>query len=479
MWREDFTKFYLNGSWVDASGDAATTVISPITEQPIARISLAGPIDVDRAVASARDALETGPWSRMSLQERASLLHRLAEKITERGDEIAAIITEEMGCPISQSPMIQVGNAIGIMEAFLDVAQAFEFQAVRTYRGRRALVVREPVGVVAGVVPWNVPFCISLQKMTPALLAGCTFVLKPAVETPLNAFWLAEVVDEIGFPPGVINILPADRDVSEYLVSHPGVDKVAFTGSTAAGRRIAQICGNDLRRVTLELGGKSAAIILPDADIDATMASLRMGSLRNSGQICSLKTRILVPREKEDEVLGGLEALVQSMPVGDPRDPVTQIGPMVSERQRDRVNSYIDLGQDEGAEAIVGGGRSAQPTGWFVEPTIFRGVEPGMRIAQEEIFGPVLSVMSYGDLDQAVRLANDSEYGLNGAVFTADLQRGIDIARRIKTGTVEVNGNGAGWISPAGGFKSSGIGRENGPEGLDEYTEIKSIGLPV
>jgi acyl-CoA reductase-like NAD-dependent aldehyde dehydrogenase len=277
-----------------------------------------------------------------------------------------------------------------------------------------------------------------------------------------------------------VNVLPADREVSEYLVSHPDVDKVTFTGSTGAGRRIASICGNDIRRVTLELGGKSAAIFLDDADMETAVESLRYGSLRNSGQICSLKTRIVVSERREQELLGRLEQLVTSMPVGDPMDPLTQVGPMASSRQRQVVEGYISSGREQGARAVVGGGRPVGfDRGWYVEPTVFAGVRPDMRIAQEEIFGPVLSVITYRNEAEAVAIANDSRYGLNGAVFTTDLQRGLEIAGQIRTGTVELNGSPVGLHAPIGGFKDSGIGRESGVEGIGAYVELKSIGVPT
>jgi acyl-CoA reductase-like NAD-dependent aldehyde dehydrogenase len=278
----------------------------------------------------------------------------------------------------------------------------------------------------------------------------------------------------------VINVVPAKREASEHLVSHHDVDKVSFTGSTAAGRRIAAICGNDLRRVTLELGGKSAAIFLDDADLDAAVESLRDGSLRNSGQVCSLKTRLVVSRRREDELVERLTALITSMPVGDPMDPSVQIGPMASERHRGVVNNYVEVGLNEGARAVLGGHRStAFDKGWFVEPTIFTDVKPDHRIAQEEIFGPVLSVLTYDNEAEAVAIANNSTYGLSGAVFTSDIEHGLEIARRIRTGTVALNGNPAGLAAPVGGFKASGIGREQGREGLDSYTEPRAIGLPA
>jgi aldehyde dehydrogenase (NAD+) len=319
-----------------------------------------------------------------------------------------------------------------------------------------------------------------MAKLAPALLAGCTVVLKPAPETPLDSYLLAEMLQRVGIPDGVVNIVPAHRDASEHLVTHPGVDKVTFTGSTAAGRRIASLCGQDLRRVTLELGGKSAGIVLDDADLNATVESLRLGSFRNSGQICTLKTRLLVPRGLVNEFVDQLVAMVAAMPVGDPHDAATEVGPLVSARQRDRVEGYIHVGSDEGAKVALGGGRpEGLNRGWFVEPTIFVDVEASMRIAQEEIFGPVAAVLAYDTDDEAIAIANHTPYGLRGAVYTRDPERGLDVARQIRTGTVELNGSPVGATAPIGGFKSSGLGREAGPEGLTEYLEHRSIGLPA
>jgi acyl-CoA reductase-like NAD-dependent aldehyde dehydrogenase len=310
-------------------------------------------------------------------------------------------------------------------------------------------------------------------------LAGCTVVLKPASQTPLDALLLAELIEKAGFPHGVVNVVPAERAASEYLVTHPGIDKVTFTGSTAAGRRIAALCGNDLRRITLELGGKSAAIVLDDADLESTVEAMRLGAFRNTGQVCTLKTRVLVSTARESEFVDRLCAMVDSMPIGDPREDATQIGPLFADHQRETVERYIAIGRDEGAILVKGGGRPAGfDRGWFVEPTIFTGVEPEMTIAQEEIFGPVVAVMTYSNENEAIELANNSSYGLNGAVFTADLHHGLELASRIRTGVVELNGHPVGMKAPFGGFKSSGIGRENGPEGLDSYTEVRSIGLP-
>ncbi len=479
IWQGNYSKLFIGGQWADPSSDKLIQVISPFTEQPVASVPAAAEADADRAVTAAREAFDLGPWPRMTLADRMAVLRRLSQAYTERREMLADLVTEEMGCPISQSQLTQATQPRIILDTFLDLASHYPFETVRRSGTGNSLVTREPVGVVAAVVPWNAPQNTTMMKLAPALLSGCTVVLKPAPETPLDAYLLADMLVSAGLPDGVVSILPADRDVSEYLVTHPGIDKVAFTGSTAAGRRIASLCGQNLKRVTLELGGKSAAVILDDADLDATVESLRFGSLRNSGQICSLKTRIVVSRRREDELLDRLTAMVASMPVGDPADPATQIGPLVSARQRDRVEGYIAAGRAQGAKAALGGGRLAGlDRGWFVDPTIFTAVEPAMIIAQEEIFGPVLAVLAYDGEEQAVALANDSDYGLNGAVFTSDLDHGLAVARRIRTGTVELNGNTAGFCSPMGGFKDSGIGREAGLEGFDAYVEPKAIGLP-
>ena len=478
-WQANSDALFIGGRWVPPCSPDTLTVTSPYTACPIATVPAASTDDVDAAVAAARDAFDVGTWPRTSVADRTKVLQRLSESLDERRDEIASLITEEMGCPITLSRSMQAAGPKVVLDTFLGLAPGYPWVTSREATTGRALVYREPVGVVAAVVPWNAPLLISVLKLAPALLAGCTVILKPAPETPLDAYLLAELLSEAGLPDGVLNVVPADREVSEHLVTHTGVDKVAFTGSTAAGRRIAALCGHDLKRVTLELGGNSAAVLLDDADVAAAAESLRTGSFRNSGQVCSLKTRILVPRTREAEFLDAFTSVVDSMPVGDPADPDTQIGPLVSARQRDRVEGYIAAGRSEGARVLLGGRRPAGlGDGWFVEPTVFAGVDRAMTIAQEEIFGPVVSVLSYDDEDDAVAIANDSPYGLNGSVFTADPERGLAVARRIRTGTVEINGNPVGFHAPIGGFKSSGIGREAGPEGFDAYVEIKSVGLP-
>jgi len=474
----DHSTLFIDGDWVAAESQDRIEVVSPWSEEVIASVPSGARADVDRAVAAARRAFESGPWPATPLEERMAIVSRLRDLLVERTDDFARLITDEMGCPISQSRSIQVPNPVGILEAYLDVASTYPFREVRRSKNGQALVTREPVGVVAGVVPWNVPLSLTIQKVVPALLTGCTVVLKPAPETPLDAYLVAQLLAEAGLPPGVVNVVPAGREVSEYLISHPLVSKVTFTGSSAAGRRIAEICGRDLRRVTLELGGKSAAVVLDDADLESTVAALRMGSFRNNGQVCTLKTRLVVPQARTSEFLERLDALLDSMPVGDPRDERTQIGPLVSAAQRARVEGYIEAGKAGGARLVRGGGRPAGlDRGWFVEPTVFTDVDPRATIAQEEIFGPVVAVIPYTTEEEAVAIANDSDYGLSGAVFTSDIERGLRVASRIQTGTVELNGNPAGFRAPMGGVKFSGVGREFGPEGLEPFVEVKAVGL--
>ncbi|WP_442576418.1 aldehyde dehydrogenase [Microbacterium sp. F51-2R] len=475
-----YENLYIAGKWVSPSSSERYEVVSPASEETIGRLPLAAKEDVDRAVAAAREAFDRGPWPRMSPAERIEVVRKLGSLYEKEEDAFVQTITDEMGCPITQSHWMQFGVPLAMFEAYAQVAESFPFETERRYGASRALVTREPVGVVAAVVPWNVPQMTAIQKVAPALLAGCSVILKTSPETSLDSYILADLITQAGIPEGVVSILPADRAVSEYLVTRPDVDKVTFTGSTMAGRRIASLCGNDLRRVTLELGGKSAAIFLEDADFESGIETLRRQSLRNSGQICSLKTRLVVPRSRHEEFVDGLIGLMDSMPVGDPTDPETQIGPMVTSTHRERVEGYLQSGKDEGAVVVRGGGRPANlKRGWFVEPTIFTGVTSQMRIAQEEIFGPALAVFSYDTEAEAIAIANDSHYGLNGAVYTRDLAHGFDVAARLRTGVVELNGNTIGLTAPAGGFKSSGIGREAGPEGLAGYTELKSIGLPA
>jgi aldehyde dehydrogenase (NAD+) len=476
----DRDAFFIDGEWAAPAGAALLEVVSPHTEEVVATVPEGTVADIDAAVAAARRAFDEGPWARTSPEERIEVVQAFSTLYAGRLGEMAELITTEMGSPTSFSNLAQSPAPWMQIEAFLAIAREFPWEEERPGAlGSPVVVRREPVGVVAAIAPWNVPQFTIMSKLVPALLAGCSVVVKPAPETPLDGYLLAELLQEAGVPAGVVNIVAAGREVGEHLVAHPGVDKVAFTGSTAAGRRIAAVCGEQLKRVSLELGGKSAAIVLDDADLAATMEGLKFTALMNSGQACVAQTRILASRANYDTVVDALAAAVGQMQVGDPADPATEIGPMVAQRQQERVEKYIALGQEEGARVVLGGNGMPDglDRGWYVRPTVFADVDNRMRIAQEEIFGPVLSVIAYDDVDDAVRIANDSDYGLAGTVWTGDREAGLDVARRVRTGTYGVNTYTMDFAAPFGGYKASGIGREFGPEGLSAYTEVKSIYL--
>ncbi len=477
----DRSTFYIDGGWMPPATSDTIQVVSPHTEQVVATVPEGSAADIDAAVAAARRAFDSGPWPRMSPEERIEVIQNFSNIYAGRMGEMADLITTEMGSPTSFSNLAQAPAPWMQIEAFLAVARAFPWEESRTgMLGTDVVVRREPVGVVAAIPPWNVPQFTTMSKVVPALLAGCTVVVKPAPETPLDTYLMAELLQEAGVPAGVVNIVAAGREVGEHLVAHPGIDKVAFTGSTAAGRKIAAVCGEQLKRVSLELGGKSAAIVLDDADLAATMEGLKFTALMNSGQACVAQTRILASRKNYDTVVDALAEAVGGMKVGDPMDPATEIGPMVAQRQQERVEKYIALGQEEGARVVLGGNGMPDglTNGWYVRPTIFADVDNRMRIAQEEIFGPVLSVIPFDDVEDAIRIANDSEYGLAGTVWTADVEAGLDVARSVRTGTYGVNTYTMDFAAPFGGYKSSGVGREFGPEGLSHYTEVKSIYKP-
>lgn len=473
-----FDELFIGGRFAASSGDAVIDVVSPHDGSPVGRSPHATPADVDRAVAQARRAFDEGPWPRLTPLERSAALRRLADLYLGRLEEMAQVVTAEMGCPIGFSRMAQAGAAWMLLDASRRLAESYPFEEERSgLMDTRTLVIREPVGVVAAIAPWNVPQITIMSKLAPALLAGCAVIVKPSPETPLDALLLARWLEEAGLPEGVVSVLPAGRETGEHLVRHPGVDKVAFTGSTAAGRRIAGICGERLARVSLELGGKSAAVVLDDADVEATVRGLRFASFMNSGQACAAQTRVLAPRARYDEVVEALAAMAAELRVGDPGCDDTEVGPMVSPRQQERVEGYISLGRSEGARLAIGGTPPERDDGCYVTPTVFADVDNGMRIAREEIFGPVLVVIGYDDDAEAVRLANDSDYGLAGSVWTGDHERGVSVARRIRTGTIGVNKYAPDFGSPFGGFKASGIGREYGREGLEEFLEVKSLAL--
>ncbi|MBU3067037.1 aldehyde dehydrogenase [Nocardia sp. NEAU-G5] len=475
-----YDRLYVGGSWIEPSEPALLEILSPHDRSVIGQAAQARPDDVDRAVAAADSAFESRVWRDTPPAERISMLRHFNALREAQADRIAELITTETGSAVWFTRAGQAGLSRQA-NAYLVAAENFDW--VRTLTPSdptarvRSVVRREPVGVVAAVIPWNSPFSAATSKILPALLTGNSVVLKASQENSLSMGLLAELMDRIGLPEGVLSVLPADRETSEYLISHPRVDKIAFTGSTGAGRRIAAIAGTQLKRVSLELGGKSAAVILPDADLTAVMDGLKFASLLNNGESCIAQTRILAPRSRYEDVVTALAALVESLPVGDPRDPETFIGPMVRGDQQQRVREYIEIGIGEGARLVCGGAQTPPGlrNGFYVTPTVFADVTSTMRIAREEIFGPVLVVLAYDDIDDAVHMANDSDYGLSGGVWSADEAAALDVARRIRTGTVTVNGAPIGFDGPFGGFKTSGIGREFGAVGLGQYTEYQTI----
>ncbi|MGW8728964.1 aldehyde dehydrogenase [Streptomyces sp. NPDC055808] len=473
-------QLFIGGELTDPLGSDVIEVISPHTEQVIGRVPHASRADVDRAVAAARRAFDTGPWARATPDERIEVVSRIKDAILARHEEIARSISSQNGSPYSWSVLAQALGAMMVWDSAITVARQFPYEERRSGALGPLLVRREPVGVVAAVVPWNVPQFVAAAKLGPALLTGCSVILKPSPESPLDSYILGEIAAEAGLPEGVLSILPADREVSEYLVGHPGIDKVSFTGSVAAGKRVMEVAARNLTRVTLELGGKSAAVILPDADLAATVAGVVPAAWMNNGQACVAQTRILAPRSRYEEIAEAFAAAAGALVVGDPLDAATQVGPLVAKRQQQRSLDYIRIGQEEGAKILAGGGRPAGlDRGWYVEPTLFGGVDNTMRIAREEIFGPVICLLPYGDEAEALRIANDSEYGLSGSVWTGDVEHGIDFGRRVRTGTFNVNTFSLDMLGPFGGYKSSGLGREFGPEGFGEYLEHKMIHLPA
>jgi acyl-CoA reductase-like NAD-dependent aldehyde dehydrogenase len=474
-----YDKLYIGGRWTKPATSEIIEVHSPHDRSLVGTAPAATPADVDNAIAAARDAFDNGPWPAMAPTARQAVIARFNELHAKRAEEIAALVTLENGSASWFTRSLQHSVAEQT-SAFLRAAKSLGWEEELTVAGEnRVLIRREPVGVVAAVIPWNAPHQSALAKMIPALLAGCVVVLKASPETALDAMVLAEVFAEAGLPEGVVSVLPAGRETSEYLVSHPGVDKIAFTGSTAAGRRIASIAGEQLKRVSLELGGKSAAIVLDDADLAAVTEGLRYATFVNNGESCVAHTRILAPHSRYDEIVGALKGMVEQLSVGDPSDRRTFVGPMVRADQQQRVRSYIELGIREGARVVAGGPEVPEglENGYYVRPTLFADVENSMRIAQEEIFGPVLVVIPFDDENDAVRIANDSPYGLGGGVWTTDLERGLSVARRIRTGTFSVNGAPASFDGPFGGYKASGIGREFGAVGLGQFVEHKTITL--
>jgi acyl-CoA reductase-like NAD-dependent aldehyde dehydrogenase len=478
-----FDEVFIGGEWLKSVGDQRINVISPSTEEEIASVPAGQPGDIDRGVAAARRAFDSGAWSDMPAADRARLMRKVADNLDARRPDLVHAFISEVGMPLV---MAEASAAITshFWRRDAELAELMDIESARQWGDGAGVVRLEPVGVIGAIAPWNGAVGAVSMKVSPALAAGCTVVAKPAWEAPTSSLILAEAIKAAELPPGAVSIIPGGRETGEHLVRHPGVDKVSITGSTAAGRRVMELCAGRIARVTLELGGKSAAIIADDIPMESIVASLIPGSIGFSGQVCAALTRLLVSEERHDEIVETLANVFNAIPVGDPFEATTGIGPLISERQRDRVENYIAVGRAEGAKLVAGGGRPAHlDRGWYVEPTLFTGVSNDMRIAREEIFGPVVCVLTYKDLDDAVAIANDSDYGLSGAVYANDLDLAGRLARRIRTGQVFINGAGTVLDAPFGGYKQSGIGREGGPEGLQGFLETKLIvergGIPV
>ncbi|HEY6524695.1 MAG TPA: aldehyde dehydrogenase [Solirubrobacteraceae bacterium] len=476
----DTDKLFIGGEWVPSRGSGRIDVVSPSTEEHVGSVPDGTEADMDAAVAAARRTFdEPGGWSSSAAGDRAEVLERLADALEARGEEMAQRVSMQNGMPISIALQLEAVFPAVVARYYAGLIRSADLEEERAgLLGGMIRVARKPVGVIGAIVPWNYPQTLAMFKLAPAIAMGCTVVMKPSPETVLDSLLLAEAAEEAGVPAGVLNIVPAGREVGAYLVTHPGVDKVAFTGSTAAGRSIAEVCGRMLRPVSLELGGKSAAIVLEDADLSQAGEALFGATLLNNGQTCYLGTRVLAPRARYDEVVDTIGAIAGSMPVGDALDPGTMIGPMASSRHRDRVEGYIRTAREEGARLVTGGGRP-DGRGWFVEPTVFADVTNDQTIAREEVFGPVLSIIPYDGEEDAIRIANDSEFGLGGSVWTADADHGTEVARRVQTGTIGINHYLPDPAAPFGGVKGSGLGRELGPEGLAAYQQLQSIYLPA
>ncbi|MEV7694671.1 aldehyde dehydrogenase family protein [Microbacterium sp. NPDC089189] len=469
-----FDTHFIGGAWRPSSG-ARLPVVNPATLAPVGSAVDGTPADVDAAVRAAARAL-AGEWGRSDAAERAGWMERLADELERIGTEVSDLVTAQMGQPVGLSRVLSSAVPVSQLRYYAGLARSFRSEALRdnaVFPGQTR-VRREPVGVVGLIVPWNYPQSLLMAKLAPALAAGCTVVIKPAAETPLDALLLAQAVERIGLPAGVVNVVTGGRDTGAALVDHPGVQKIAFTGSTEVGRRIAARCGERLVPVTLELGGKSAAVVLDDADAAAVVADLRGNSFLNSGQTCFLLSRVLVPRTRRDELVDALVATAQDLRVGDPRGVDTELGPLVSDRIRSRVDGLVQRAREAGADVLTGG-RARDGVGYYYEPTVIRGAAPDSELIQTEVFGPVVAVQVYDDVEGAIALANGTPYGLGGAVYSADDDRALQVARRLTTGTVGINGYRPDYGSPFGGYKASGLGREHGPEALENFLATKSI----
>ena len=480
-------QLYVDGKWVEAQGGRTYALPNPATEEEIARAPDAGVADVDRAISAARRAFDEGPWPRTPLAERVALIERIADGVERRKDEFRDVLVAAHGAEfVTHGP--QLDQPIQLIRNTAELARRYPFEELLplvdqpTPAGPRlvsTLVVRQPVGVCALIPTWNFPLWVTAQKIAPALAAGCTMVVKPSPWGPLIDLMLAEVAEEAGLPPGVLNVVSGqDPEIGPALVADPRIDKVSFTGSNATGKRIMESVARNLTRVHFELGGKSALIVLDDYDLDAAAPNASSPTFFHAGQGCAMNTRVLVSRSRHDELVAKMAGFVKhAVKIGDPADPSVMLGPVIRPERRAAIEDYIASGREDGAE-LAAGRPAGLERGWFVEPTIFCNVPPAARIAQQEIFGPVVSVIPFDDEDDAVRIANDSEYGLFGGILSNDMRRAIELARRIRTGGVSINGAINTFHKPSGGFKDSGIGRENGRYGLEEYTELQVVMWP-
>ncbi len=478
----DREQVFIGGQWVDSTGDEWIDVVDSWSERTAARVRSATADDVARAVAAARESFNKGDWVRTPIAERADIIDAIADGLEARLEDLTTLGIVEVGVPVPVSAMTQQ-MTIGLFRAVAEEARNVTLIEERPRTdGGVSRIVKEPNGVVAVIIPWNGPIGTIAFKVIPALAAGNSVVLKTSPEAPLSPSVFADVIGDLvaagRIPEGVVSVLVADREVSETLVTNPDVDHVTFTGSTVAGRRIMSLAADRVAKVSLELGGKSAAIILDDADLNTVLANAPMGGCMQSGQACIALTRVLVSRNRHDEVVAGYQAALSQIPIGNPWEQTNFLGPLTSARQRERVEGYIEAAKAEGAQVVYGGGRVGDQ-GFFVQPTIIDNVRNDMSVAQEEIFGPVISIITYEDEDEAVAIANDSIYGLSGAVFTTDLEHGFEVAQRIRTGTVNVNTSVIDFTLPFGGYKQSGLGREGGPEGLEEFFETKTVHFPA
>lgn len=464
---------YIGGQWLVSTGNDRIAVVNPANEVLVAEATSGSAQDVDRAVSAARKA--QADWAATPLADRLALLERISAGIGARGDELAALMTSEMGCPISFCRPAQIGLPMGDIAATLAAARAMEERRIG-----RSLVQNDPIGVVAAITPWNFPLHQILAKVGPALAAGCTVVLKPSEVTPLDAALLAQIIHEAGAPSGVFNLVIGGRETGEALVSHPGIDMVSFTGSTRGGRKVAEIAGRGLKKVALELGGKSANVLLDDADLEVAVPAALGQAFINSGQVCAALSRLVVPRHRLAEIEALASEAVKGWATGDPIDPATRMGPLAHLGQQVLVRQAVIGAQSQGARLVAGGADQPveTPTGAYVAATILSDVVARMTIAREETFGPVLTIETYADEDEAVRIANDSDYGLSGGVWSADLDRAEAVARRLRTGQVILNGAGLDLAAPFGGVRNSGLGRENGRYGLEEFIAPKAITRP-